>query len=954
MLTIRAMTNAIGYSSRHLENNDYYDENERVVGRWFGLGAIMLGLDGEVRHEDFEAVRKGCHPGDGEFLRQRHSADRTAPDGSVQAKARDLYDFTFSAPKSVSIMHRLADDPRLAKAHETAVLEALTELQSHAAARVRKGGADYDRPTGNIAVAVYHHDASRELDPQLHTHAVAANLTFDLEENRWKALQASGMYQRRAYITEVYRNALAREVAALGYSIENRTDRKGKDCGFEISGVPQSLFEKYSQRSRQRDDAIERFIVEHGRKPTNNEIAVLVRETRQDKLTTISTEQVRQKQLSRLEPHEASLLQGLKPQTIPGPIRTISAEPSLESAKEHTFERVSVANDYEVLAEALRHGRGEIALDDLKESLSVQEASGAILRKGDELATKESLQRELEMIQYVNSGVGSKMPIDASGRFEPDGRLNAEQRNVITFVLSSRDKAMNISGAAGTGKTATLKDLHRGVIESGHQILAVAPTRSAVEELQKVGFADAVTVERLLVDPNVQKRGAVLIVDEAGMISSRQMSDLLKLAERLSCRVVFSGDTQQIQSVEAGDALRILEKESRLRTVSLRQERRQTDKAYLEAVHELRRDPTKGFAKLDSMGAVIEVEEIGRAKAVADAFAGFTQKKKDAIVVCATHDEIGRVTDAIRDDLKAAGKLQDERRLARDVPLSWTAAHKADVSRLQPGQILCFHRAVKGIERNESLEVVKAEKGQAYVRNEMGEMRVVNSRQAKSFDVFERQAIEIAAGDKLLLTANRRGKGFRATNGEIVTVSRIDHDNRIHLQDGRVLPKDYRQFSYGYAVTAHRSQGKTVDAVIISGDGMKKELFYVAATRGREGIAVVTSDKDRLRESIGCSTMRQSASELARKRRPGLHQGIGYGMKLARHLAAWAARQMGAVFKRGPMAEQVIDPKIQPTINPSIHSTIKPPIQPKDQPAIQSSVRPSNNQPEQNPAPLWR
>src|SRR5438876_6769788 len=79
------------------------------------------------------------------------------------------------------------------------------------------------------------------------------------------------------------------------------------------------------------------------------------------------------------------------------------------------------------------------------------------------------------------------------------------------------------------------------------------------------------------------------------------------------------------------------------------------------------------------------------------------------------------------------------------------------------------------------------------------------------------------------------------------------------------LPSNFKQFAHGYAVTAHRSQGKSVDAVIISADGMQKELFYVAASRGKEHVVVITSDKERLRESVAQSTARKSASELARK-----------------------------------------------------------------------------------------
>jgi hypothetical protein len=143
--------------------------------------------------------------------------------------------------------------------------------------------------------------------------------------------------------------------------------------------------------------------------------------------------------------------------------------------------------------------------------------------------------------------------------------------------------------------------------------------------------------------------------------------------------------------------------------------------------------------------------------------------------------------------------------------------------------------------------------------------------------------------------ANRRGTGFRATNGELVTVDGFDRQGRIRLADGRVLPAQYRQFTYGYAVTAHRSQGKTVDAVVISADAMSQELFYVAASRGRHAITVVTSDKELLRHSIARSGRRQSASELARKveaPRPAGYRGSEpRGLGNARHIASEAGSE---------------------------------------------------------------
>jgi conjugative relaxase-like TrwC/TraI family protein len=919
MLTIRAMSDGAGYSARHLEHSDYYAEGERVTGQWQGRGAKLLGLSGEVQSEQFEALRQGLDPQSGEFLRQRHSADRTAADGSTQSRGRNLYDFTISAPKSVSIMAKLGGDARLTEAHQKAVQEALKELECQAASRVRRDGTNENRTTGNLVVAVYHHDTSRELDPQLHTHAVAANLTYDGAEGRWKALQASGIYEQRAYLTEVYRNALARKARSLGYEIEDRRSSKGKNLGFEIKGISDELLEKYSQRSEQRDRAIAEFVESKGRQPSNNEIAVLVRESRADKLVEISTAEAHSRQTARLTPQESLTLEQIREavleRSLAQRLDPESAVRSLDYAKQHVFERVSVALDHELLTEALRHGRGRIDLAELKGEFSLEESAGKILRAGKEVATGESLERERDMIARINRGIGQFERLGGQHEFDAPAFLRPEQKQAIEFVLNSGDLAVNIRGAAGTGKTATLQELQRGLEEGGRGVLAVAPTMSAVEELQKVGFSDAITVERLLQAQSAQRDlfGKALIVDEAGMVSGRQMSELLKLADQQSARIIFSGDTKQIRSVEASDALRVLEGESQLKSVLLSKVQRQTAQGYREAIQELRRDPERGFDKLEQIGAVREVPWSDRAQAVQQAYseaqaqaqANAKGHPRSVLVVAATHEEIGHITEAIRGERTRTGELGQSTRQQHYVALNWTSAEKSDTRNYAEGQVLEFHRAVKGVARHESLEVVGVENGKVVARNARGEEREFTGKQVKCFEVYERRTIEVAPNDKLLLTANRREPGFRATNGELVTVSRMDQQGRIHLQDGRALPENYKQFTHGYAVTAHRSQGKSVDAVVISADGMQKELFYVAASRGRESITVVTSDRDLLRESVARSVARQSASELSRKAQEPSLEKLKPSLRERERRELPVARKQGCddVHEKGPLGK---------------------------------------------------
>jgi ATP-dependent exoDNAse (exonuclease V) alpha subunit len=532
----------------------------------------------------------------------------------------------------------------------------------------------------------------------------------------------------------------------------------------------------------------------------------------------MSTERVRNLQQDRLSVDERQRLREVlneaQTQSYSPQINRGVHEASLAYSQEHIFERLSVAREHEVLTEALRHGRGNVELSDLQGSLSLERAKGALISSGDEIATHASLQRERDMIAVVNRGVDRYDHLGKGRDFELSGHLRPEQKRAVEAVLDSRDLAVNVRGAAGTGKTATLREIDRGLRDAGHEVLAVAPTRSAVDELEKIGFRGAATVSRLLEDQDSQSalRGRVLIVDEAGMISGRQMQNLLHLAEDHGARIIFSGDTRQISSVEASDALRILEQESGLKSVSLTEIQRQTNSLYRQAIKTIRHSAEEGFAQLEKLGAIREVSIFDRGEIVAGLHREFRAQGHDTLVVAGTHAEISQLTDSIRKGRKEHGELGDGHSFDRYVSLQWTAAQKEELSNYQEGLVLQFHRDTKPAKRHESLEVVRVGPEYLVARKETVDEVNISPKQTRSFSVYERQPIEIAGGDRLMLTANRRGPEFRATNGELVNVSSLD-GGAIHLEDGRTLPANYHEFTYGYAVTAHRSQGKTVDTV---------------------------------------------------------------------------------------------------------------------------------------------
>ena len=221
--------------------------------------------------------------------------------------------------------------------------------------------------------------------------------------------------------------------------------------------------------------------------------------------------------------------------------------------------------------------------------------------------------------------------------------------------------------------------------------------------------------------------------------------------------------------------------------------------------------------------------------------------------------------------------------------------------------------------------MLRTENGKIIGQKPDGKEITLSGKQAGTFGVFSKRSIELAPGDQILMLANRNERGLKVTNGDIGVVRLVDPAGRIHLQDGRTLPANFRQFKHGYAMTAHRSQGKTVDAVIVSADRMAGELFYVAVSRARELLRVVTSNLPLLRQTVGVDGTRQSATELVKQsegqeRRRHRHTAWGKAKVWARSAArAWQQK----IFRIEKRSDARTRPDAPPTRN---HQTERGPV----------------------------
>ncbi len=853
---------AESYFDEHLSHNDYYTQNETQHGQWLGIGAERLGLKtgGVVTREAFLHLCDNQHPLTGEQLTPQHFKER-----------RIYFDFVCSPPKSVSILAVTMNDRRIIEAHKEASQLAMRELESFAAARVRKGGIqEQDRTTGNLVGAAFLHTTSRSLDPQLHTHFVLFNATWDKKEERWKALQTGDMFGAINYGTAVYRNELAKRLHQIGYV----TRRTGS--AFEIDGVDPKLIERFSKRSQQRDMAVKRQETKLGRKLTKQEIAHVVHQSRPKKLKGVSDEQVRDQQLGEIGFFEKRVLRKVVAAADGVPVtpsRTTTESAAVDHGVAHIFERRSVAPQHKILEAALVNGCGQLDLGQLKEELN---GRTNLVRVGSEFSTREILTKELSLIRTVNAGIDAVKPI--VHRYEPPDRLGSDQRKALAHILNSPDRFTGFRGLAGSGKSTALVELATALCHGGYDAIFCAPTASAAATLRnEVSYlAKTMTLQKLLADSEVHRQlspGSVVVLDEAGAVGLDDMAMLFEVALRKECRVVLSGDTGQHSSVPRGDALRIIEQYSSYHFSELTTIRRQKPAAFREIVELAAAKQTdKAFAKLVELGAVTEVsvdDHGGRAQTLhqraAEAYVSATKQGKSALLVSPTWAEIEAVTEKVRESLKVDGVIsQDESTHCVFDSLSWTVAQKKNASQFEPGQRLRFVRQTKKSGRGETMEVVAITETGLRVRRPDGtEMDFIPSTSAASFDVGESRELKVAAGDWLLLQANHC-KEF--INGERVQVKTVQ-DGRIALADGRTLPAGFNTFTHGYAVTSHSSQGKTVDEVLLvasskSFAAVNREQFYVSISRGRERAHVFTDDVELLARRVTDSHERKAAIEL--------------------------------------------------------------------------------------------
>jgi conjugative relaxase-like TrwC/TraI family protein len=856
---------------------DYYSEGQELIGSWGGKAALKLGLQGVVDKFSFERLCDNLDPRTGKPLTVRTRSERTVG-----------YDFTFSVPKSVSLLYAMSGDQDIMEAFRGAVDETMREIEAEMKTRVRMGRQDTDRTTGNMVWAEFIHTTSRPVagmpDPQLHAHVFVFNTTWDEEESRWKAGQFRYLKRDAPYFQAAFRVRLANKLQDLGFGVER------KRADFEIAGIPADILKRFSRRTALIEQVAEELgIVDPDRK------AELGAETRELKGPALSLESLRKEWDGRLTDQERQLLAAVHRRERAAARPEPGEGLAVDHATQHCFVREAVVPERKLLTEALKRGIGSVTVEGVTREVGQRPLIRSDAAGRKMATTQEMLALESGLIAFARQGRGRFRPLGDPERPCSRDWFNDGQKAAVRHVLGSRDRVMIIRGVAGTGKTTLEQEIGEALSEAGRPVVALAQSVKASREVlrEEAGFATADTVARFLKDNEMQEsaRGGVILVDEASQLGTRDMGRVFGVADAVGARVILVGDRRQHRSVTAGEPLKLLEATAGLRVAEVTQILRQQGD-YKKAAQALSEGRTEeAFEELDKLGWIKQVQGADRDNQLAAAYLSAVAEKKrgglakSALVVSPTHAEGDRITQAIRAGLKSQGKLGEERIIKGWTPSHLTDAQKADPTEYEPGDLLQFHQNAPGYKKGSRLIV--------------GEGGKPPTELAKRFEAYRPTQIALAVGDRVRVTAGGTTKDgkHRLNNGSLLNVQGFTGRGDIIVDHGWIISREFGHLTHGYVVTSHASQGVTVDKVFI---GVSSESFpatyqrtaYVAVTRGKEQAQIFTDDRKELLKAVSRPDDPLSATQLAEstQHKPTSQDRLTKALALARRQAVVAAQ----------------------------------------------------------------
>ena len=902
MLSIAPIKSS-GAAVSYYEADDYYaagstdkPENEggspEAQGQWYGAGAESLGLSGGVERDSFKDILDGNLP-NGAELGTIRGGERVHTPG---------WDMTFSAPKSVSVMAEVGGDSRLLEAHDNAVKEALAWTESNNVAyREKTIGGERVTSSGNIVAALFQHDTSRELDPQLHTHAVVINAT-ERADGEWRSVHSRPLFDAKMAAGNVYRAALSREVQSLGYEV-TQTHSDGR---FELKDVPNDVNREYSTRRKEIESALDERGLEGAK--ASAKAAVMTRSTKQH----VPRNELLPGWTEKAEALGFNAVKGVESATAKGTVthgQAVSADRAVDVAIKRlsTSEAAFTHNDLIRWSMAAGVTAG-VTTKEVDDVINARRESGELVKAEADSkrgwTTARALGAEAKVLSSNYIGRNDVKPVYGQrqwNRAEVNTQLNNGQQDAVKVIVTARDRVVGVVGRPGSGKTFMVSEAARLLEDKGYRVIGMAQNAEAAAQLSKDGNIEAGTLDKHLNNAgreiaqhrkqrtyNSEKQ--VWIVDEASQVNTGRMRRLLTAAEKLDARVVLVGDPKQLGAIESGKPYDQLMRAGMV-TAEMDEIRRQKDQRQLGAVRStIEGNIGKALDKLSPDTKEIEAKTDRLAEMVRDWRNGTDEEREKTLLLTSTNKDRRELNESVRAVLRAEGSLGQEHNTSKLVRVSADAADKLDAVNYQKGDLLVFSRKVKsaGVAKGDYWKVkgVDVDKNVLTIANDKTGIEQQFSTRAggvQSAEVWRPEESTVAIGEVIKWTKNDAERGLR--NGQTLNVESVKGSEMVLSdKDGSRVdintadPKG-QHWNHNHASTIYSAQGKTERTALVnidsdSGKLLNQQAFLVAVSRQTDEIKLYMDDRAGVQKSLekqtgektsGIDSRQQAATRAARE-----------------------------------------------------------------------------------------
>ena len=872
---------------------------------WFGKGAESLGLEGRVKKKEFLNVITGCDPKTGEQLVQ------TGPGKEHRAGV----DITFDAPKSVSVMALHVGDDRLTEAHREAVKNTLSFIEEkYSHARITDSGVTRAEVQGNIVASTFDHSTSRENDAQLHTHSLIMNMTET--EKGWRAHWNDQLFKDQTLIRSVYQSELAKNVQDLGYRLEH-----GKHGEWEIAGVSKEVIETFSGRQNTTDNYLKEHLEELKEKYPNANDAQLrnyaVIESRNAK-KFLEKEELQNKWEARAPREEIRATVESEASKVSLDQNRIEARGYVDMAVNAIHGKESTFTENEVLDTSLRLSRGEYTVRDFKKAFDGLRADKEIVHLGEQsdrvngkglsvgkdvFSSREMVQTEKGIVDSFEAGKGACGQIlteeKAREQLDQHESLTAGQREAVEHILTTKDRLNVIQGDAGTGKTFAMKTLNEIAQKEtpDTQIRGLGFTGKASSGLEADSGIKSTTLHKFLgrFDPETIDKGAELwIVDESSMVGSRQMAEVVSRAEEVDAKVVFIGDSKQLQAIQAGRVFSDIQEKGAVKTVKMEEVLRQKTPHMREAVASIKafqegRDP-KGIEKAFSLIKTVEIQDKDeRIQKIVEDFTSRTQPDQpgrkewqDTAVITPLNSDRIEINNMVHETFKEKGIIGKE-------DFSFTIRTSSSISGVdqhlaasyEAGGSMFTTGKIHGIKPGTECRILTKDTQRNTLTVAVGEEKTHSvidlKRDGDKVSVYEEAARSFSKGERVVFLKN--DERHKVQNGVVGAIKHVDQrgDMAIKLDSGKTRNINIEKYPYvdqGYALTVNKSQSETFGDILHTTGTDKPQMnstesFNVAATRTGHEMTIYTDDTKKLMEQVKFGQDKSSTLDQFPKLSPG-------------------------------------------------------------------------------------